>query len=124
MGEGNRGSYEPGIITDFAVLKELWEYLMSLLFAAIPVSLITNCSLVAVNWVVQLWKRSGAWFYKGLPRYIRPAPKKPVANSSMRISSVSSSSRNSGSFRSSSAQGTRKTYSSWSRSCAPRELLR
>jgi len=90
--------------------------------AALSVSLITSCNLVTACVVFQLWKRSGAWFYKGLPRYIKPPPKKPVENSSMRISAVSPASRNS-SIRSSNTQGTRKTYSSWSRSYAPRELL-
>jgi len=70
--------------------------------------------------LVQLWKRSGAWFYKGLPQYIRPAPKKPVENSSMRISTLSSKS---GVLRSSSSQSARKTYGSWSRTSATRLLL-
>jgi len=72
--------------------------------------LIFNDSLLSVvRLLVQLWKRSGAWFYKGLPQYIRPAPKKP---SSMRISASSKS----GTFRSADGQNPRKTYGGWSRS--------
>lgn len=80
-------------------------------------------SLVAVLcMLVQLWKRSGAWFYRGLPQYVRPAPKKPVQNSSVRIFAVSPASSKSSSYQSPN-QSTRRTYGGWSRSSATRLLI-
>jgi hypothetical protein len=61
----------------------------------------------------ELWKRSGAWFYKGIPRHIRPPPKKPVDTSSIRFTSTEALART-GSVRSRQSQGP-KSYSAWNR---------
>jgi len=65
----------------------------------------------------ELWKRSGAWFYKGIPRHIKPAPKKQGDMSSIRFMTADAVARNS-SIRSRQSQGTPKSYSAWSRDSA------
>jgi hypothetical protein len=70
----------------------------------------------------QLWKRSGAWFFKGIPKYVVPTNKKPEAQ-------VAPSYRHSPSARSEPkvhmhpAQAGR-TYNTWSKGGTTRKSMK
>ena len=72
--------------------------------------------------VRQLWKRSGAWFFKGIPKYVVPTNKKPEAQ-------VTPSYKRNASSRSDirvnvhPAQAGR-TYNTWSKTAATRKYIR